>query len=1154
MADVDEMLKPLRAEQALASSPDSHIWLSASAGTGKTHVLTARVFRLLLNGVPPERIMCLTFTKAGAAEMANRVHERLAAWVRMDDGALFKDLEALGEPSGPEARAAARLLFARVLEATGGGLKIQTIHSFCTNLLGAFPLEAGLVPGFRPLDERGQAELARITLVELVVQAEEGGDDLLLESLAALSLRLGEADAERYLMRCAGKNAALAALPDDVTGWLLARLDLPDGDIDAVIADYCGDDSFDCEALRHIALANRDWGAATGLGHADAIAGWLAMEPTERGGAIANIRSVVLTKDGKLRAVPKKIAETDSHYADMAARVAEACQHLEALRDHVAYARTAAQGLHAGRAFARAYADAKRRKGSVDFDDLIGWTIGLLREGAMAEWIRYKLDQGIDHILVDEAQDTNRDQWRIVDALVEEYFQVDPGNGERPRTLFVVGDDKQAIFGFQGTSPDAFQLAKQGFEARALIADQAFHALPLSESFRSTPPVLDVVDALLENLGHEALGLEAPAPLHISARPFPGQVLLWRPTGRIAEEEEGADAGNDNDNDIVGEEDWHADHVRAHATAIARQVKAWMDAPLLLASRGRAAAPGDVMILVRSRSDLARLIVARLYEEGVPVAGIDRLRLQAPLAVRDLLAAVRFAVQPGDDLNLANLLVSPLIGWDQDRLMQAAIRPVGQGLWSYLRETQPDAALAPLRALLAAGDFTTPYRFLEAILSGPMRGRQALLARLGPEAGDAIDELLNAAIAFEQEDNPALQHFIDWFDRGEGEIKRDLGESGNAVRVMTVHGAKGLQAPIVILADATFNPDKQQRGQSVDWDCGDDLTLPILMPRKVERFGSIEDSVDGWKERETQEHWRLLYVAMTRAEEVLAIGGFLPPRAKGVAPEGSWHSCAARALGTLGAAAEPSAVWGTQHAWLGRRKDKAAKARADEQRPAAEIAMPGWLHMPAPQESRPPRPLAPSAAIEDELAYAPPSAQQREAAARGIALHALFERLPAVAPGQRRAAADRWLQRQAGMGDAEGRGAIIDQALRLIEDPRFAALFGEGSLAEAPIAGTVEGLVITGTIDRMLIERNRVLVVDFKTGLRVPGDAASLPRSHVRQMAAYAAALAVIFPGRGIEAGILYTAAPRLFMIDPAAIAANKPGLDANKDNLSAPY
>lgn len=1135
-------LKPLRAEQAAASAPEAHVWLSASAGTGKTHVLTARVFRLLLNGVPPERVLCLTFTKAGAAEMANRVHERLALWVRMEDWQLANDLEALGEPYGPDDREKARLLFARVLEATGGGLKIQTIHSFCQTLLGAFPLEAGLVPGFRPLDDRGQSELARSTLVEMILTAEESGDSTLLDALAALSVRLGEGDAERYLMRCAGALETLDTLGEDIEARLFTQLGLPTGDIDAVVEAACEDAAFDCESLRRLAAANAEWGTKTGLAHADAIAAWLAASPAQRAATLASIASVVLTGKGEPRAVSPKLAALDPSYADHAVRIADACLELDGLRTRVAYARIAVMGLHAGRVFARAYAEAKRRKGAVDFDDLIAWTIGLLREADMAEWIRYKLDQGIDHILVDEAQDTNRDQWRVVDALVEEFFAVEPEEGQKARTLFVVGDDKQAIFGFQGTSPDAFRRAKDGFLARAFIAEQQFSVLPLSESFRSTPPVLEVVDAVLEDLGPDAVGLAAPAPAHASARRFPGQVLLWKPTGGLTAEGEG-DAPTDSD--IAGDEDWYGDHVRAHATAIARQIRAWMNGGLMLGSQGRAATPGDVMVLVRSRSDLARLIVARLFEEGVAVAGIDRLRLQAPLAVRDLLAAVRFAVQPQDELNLANLLVSPLIGWDQDRLMAAAIRREKLDLWEHLRAHQPEADLAPLRALLAAADLVTPYGFLEMILSGPMQGRRALVSRMGAEAGDAIDELLNAAMAFEKDENPSLQHFIDWFDRGEGEIKRDLGESGDAVRVMTVHGSKGLQAPIVILADATFRPEQQQRDLAVDWRQEEGGDLPVIMPRKAERFGPVGDAVEGWAGREMQEHWRLLYVAMTRAEEVLAVGGALPPRAKGVAPETSWHSRIERSITRLGAEAEPCGHWGERRLWTGSRIDKPAEAkvRAADAVPVA-VERPLWLDAPAPVEARPPRPLAPSAPVDDMLPYAPPSESQRQAAAHGTALHALFERLPAVLPLQRRAVADRWLERQGGFGEAAERSAMIDQALAVIEDPALAALFGEDALAEAPVAATVGGIVVAGTIDRLLVEKDRVLLVDFKTGLRVPADAAAVPAGHVRQMAAYAAALEVIFPGRRIEAGLLYTAGPRLILLDPAALVPLKPGFD----------
>ncbi|MET0137264.1 MAG: 3'-5' exonuclease, partial [Sphingobium sp.] len=587
---------------------------------------------------------------------------------------------------------------------------------------------------------------------------------------------------------------------------------------------------------------------------------------------------------------------------------------------------------------------------------------------------------------------------------------------------------------------------------------------------------------------------------------------------------------------------------------IARQIKMWTsgDDPLMLESQGRAATPGDIMILVRSRSDLARLIVARLFEEEVPVAGIDRLRLQAPLAVRDLLAALRFAVQPNDDLNLANLLVSPLIGWDQDALMKGAMRPDKVGLWEHLRATQAEDALAPLRALLGAADFVTPYGFLERILTGPMRGRYALLARMGAEAGDAIDELLNAAMAFEKDENPSLQHFIDWFDRGEGEIKRDLGEGGDAVRVLTVHGAKGLQAPIVILADATFRPEQQQRDLAVDWqDEEDGAKLPIIMPRKAERFGSVGDAVEAWTVREMQEHWRLLYVAMTRAEEILAVGGALAPRARGVAPESSWHRRIERSLEGLGALPQPCGHWGEHRLWTGHRADKPAAARPAAERVSAEpLPQPDWLHSPAPVEARPPRPLSPSAQVEDMLPYAPPTKAQLNASQRGTALHALFERLPAVLPLQRRIVADRWLETQGGFADPVERAVMIDQALAVIDDPAFAALFGAQALAEAPIAATVNGMVIAGTIDRLLIEPDRILLVDFKTGLRVPPDVEAIPAGHLRQMAAYAAALAVIFPDRRIEAALLYTAGPRFLPLDPALLASLKPGLEAAKDIL----
>ncbi len=1125
-------LQPLAGAQAIAAAPDGHVWLSASAGTGKTHVLTARVFRLLLKGVRPENILCLTFTKAGAAEMADRIHDRLAAWVQMDDRALFRDLEALGEESGPEAREGARRLFAQVLESTGGGLRIQTIHSFCQQLLASFPLEAGLVPGFRPLEAREQAALARQALADLVLRAEAVGDDALIGAMQTLSLRLGEGGAEAFLMRCARRHDALKALPADVGPVLAAALELPDGDLDDYLTAQCSDDGFDLRVLHFIASANRQWGVASALKRCDAIAGWLALDPAARGAALGDLHGVWAKADGDLRSTAKGQAPQVDGYGDAIARMHDWCGRLAGLKVRAGYAALLEQALHAGRAYAAGYAQAKRLAGAVDFDDLIARAVALLVEDGMAEWIRYKLDQRIDHILVDEAQDTNVSQWQIVAAITAEFFAGEGAHGEDVRTLFTVGDFKQAIFGFQGTSPQNFAAAQLAFRGHADNAGQMFHDLSLDRSFRSTPAVLEVVDETIAVLTGERLGLAEGRVQHISANRFPGAVELWKPV--LPEIRD----------DIEGEESWAADHERALAIKIAKQIKGWIDSGLMLESKGRPVAPGDIMILVRRRSELARLIVARLYEEGVAVAGIDRLRLNNPLAVRDLLAALRFAVQPRDDLNLANLLVSPLIGWTQDELMVRVMDRRG-GLWEHLRRTLDEATLKPLVDLLAQADFSTPYRYLENLLSGPMDGRRKLIRRLGTQARDPIEELLNAALAFESDDRPSLQRFIDWFDRGEVEIVRDAAAQGDAVRLLTVHGAKGLQAPVVILADAALDPDAGNRADRLEWE-----GVPIIPPRKGERGGVFADIVTEAEKAEREEHWRLLYVALTRAEERLVIAGSLGPRAKGEFKPESWFGAVDAALTVLGAIWEEVPIWDERRHWRGREALPAKALQSEAAQAVRHLDEPGWLRLPAPVEARPPRPLAPSAPVEDDVPDPPPTPAMRRAAERGRWLHALFERLPAVEPGGRRAAAHRWLERHGGLDDAAARDEVIGHALAVIEAPAFAGLFAPDALAEAPVAAVVGEAVIAGTVDRLCVGDTVVQVVDFKTGRIAPRSIDEVPVAHIRQMAAYAAALAVIFPGRRIEAALLYTSGPRMIMLPDDMIARYKPGFATAQDNF----
>jgi len=1121
---------PLEGAQEAASDPLVHAALSASAGTGKTHVLTSRVLRLLLRGTPPSSILCLTFTKAGAAEMANRLGERLAHWVRLSEADLGLELKNLCEDYSPEMRVRARRLFAEVLDAPGGGLRIQTIHSFAQSLLASFPAEAGIPPGLRPIEGRAESELARRTLAAVLEVAEAGMDRQLIDDVSALSLRLGESGTERYLMDCAHAHEAMVALGEasSIEPRLLSMIGV-DGDPDAEIARRLSDEVLDIDLFERLTQANRSWSTATGSKIVANLTAFLDAPLNARLDMLPAVGAKLVTKEGvPCKSVAKQV-EAEPDYDSLVVAFARWLTDLKTLIRAIELSRIQAAGLRAGQAFARAYVHAKQAQGVSDFNDLIAWTRRLFMQPGMGEWVRYKLDQRTDHILVDEAQDTNADQWAIVDALAGEFFSGNPEAENRWRTLFMVGDYKQAIYSFQGTDPKEFEAFRTHIASKAALllenADAAgesarmFRDLSIDASFRSSPAVLDMVDALIDEIGFEAMGLSERPNRH---RPHhstrPGKVELWPPFD--------ADAGIDSEE---GEEGWIARPVRLYADALARQVKRWLAEAPVLATTGKPLSPGDILILVRSRTELASLIVARLYAQGVPVAGIDRLHLHKPLAVKDLLSTIAFAVQPLDDLNLAALLVSPLIGWTQDQLFDLAWNRGGK-LWPELakrREEQPHWAETHsiLSGWLAMADYVPPARFLETILSGPLEGRRKLLRRLGEAARDPIEELLASALAFEQEEIASLDRFLAWFGQGEVEVKRDPGAQPNAVRVMTVHGAKGLEAPLVVIADATHDPDKVGGPSSTM-----QLTvpgvgkIPIIRPRKDECAPVFRAVLEASKESGAQEHWRLAYVGLTRAAERLVIAGVKLNR--DVAE--SWHSKSAQAMTALGATVRETEDWGPALVWeSGGQVHSRSKGGKRELMP---LSMPAWLKAPAPPESRPPRPLAPSQIVEDAEAAPPPNAEMREAARRGTLLHALFERLPGVPVTERLELAQKWLSGQ-GITEA-ARQEIAGAACSVIGNPDYADLFGEASLAEAPITAILpDGRVIAGAVDRLCFGPEVVKVIDFKTGRHVPTDIENVPRSHRSQMEAYVQALQVIFPGRRVEASLLYTSGPQLIVL-----------------------
>ena len=1166
MSGGNGLVFPLMDNQLLAADPEDNVWLSASAGTGKTQVLSARVLRLLLReDVAPSQILCLTFTKAGAAEMANRINAVLARWVRLPETALFKELGFLGAPQDDTTRDRARSLFASVLDCPGGGLRIDTIHAFAQFLIGNFPEEANLAPGTRVMDDRSRELLAREVLSDLFEEAERTHDVRVLDGIELFTKRKDPAALHKWLMRAADAHEMWegpSAWQSPMAGRVRQTLGIPADADEAWASESLHPDLFPDDALAAMLPALDGWKAKTGQEAAAFIRQWLAWDLAHRIAGAGQFRKTILKADG----TPRKMDGAAKIEPDLPAwqeDIAEALTLYEDRRALLACAEIVTSALEIGRAFALKWEARKAREGLLDFGDLIRKAAALLGQSAAADWIRYKLDRHFDHILIDEAQDTNRSQWDIVDALIDDFFSGKGARGDKLRTIFTVGDYKQAIFGFQGTSPENFARAKERVFARIDAArtgirqsrinrrEPGWQDLDLGHSFRTADIVLGFVNRMIGMLGFAEFGLDKdPAP-HVGAQ-RPGLVTLWPPVAPDKAEAE------DEEDDEGENRDWLPRHDTLLAERIANQVQRWLtDDPFVLAKGTRRhAQAGDIMVLVRQRKELAAQIVAKLYARGVPVAGVDRLRLGAPLAVKDVLAALRFAAQPQDDLSLANLLASPLVGWSQDDILAYVPRPGKVRLWDHLKRSDapPDVAATAerLRDLLRRADYQTPQALIAWLLTGPWQGRARLVERLGAEANDPLDELINAAFAYEAEYWPSLSGFLAWFDAGTGDLKRDSDSASGQVRVMTVHGSKGLQAPIVILADATGAP-----GEAGDLALEDDplgqmgdrkRSVPLPPLGKDEKRGRIAEAEEAKKAALLQEHWRLLYVALTRAEEALFIAGSLNKNEakKGAPHADSWYA----RLAPLFEGEELSdPIWVWRKEW-GERAEPLVPEDANTEA-AVPPVLPRWVTTPIGPEPRPPRPLAPSSAGEDGGAAPPlPPEAARHAARRGSLIHTLLERLPDVAVADREAAARGWLQRQAGDLDIALRDELLASALAVLDHPQFAAIFSPQALAEVPLAATVEGVVVAGTVDRLLIEQTRITVVDFKTTRRPPSSADAIPVATLRQMAAYVAALEVIYPGREIRAGVLYTHAPVLFDLAPAMLAAHKNALQTTQQSL----
>ena len=1150
-ADVVAFPAPSDEAQRRAADPAASVWVAASAGTGKTKVLTDRVLALLLAGTPPQRILCLTFTKAAAAEMSTRVAATLGDWARAADDALAVALaHLLGRPADEDETRRARTLFARVLDAPGG-LNTLTIHAFCQSLLGRFPIEAGVAPHFQVMDERDAVEMLHAAREEILAAAGFGtGDGDLADALARVTAHVHETGFPDLMAALAAARGRLRRLIDPpgsiagATARLRRCLHLEDGDtVATVIAAASTDGAFDGEALLRAAGALGQ-GSDADQGRGDAIAAWLEADGATRQTTFETYAATFLTQ-----ASPPALRKT-LITKGAAARAPDAVDVLMAEGDRLrqalltcraALTAEATEGLLIiGGALLDAYERHKEQAARLDYDDLILRAGSLVESSAAAAWVLYKLDGGIDHILIDEAQDTNPDQWRVVAALADEFF-AGAGAHETVRSVFAVGDVKQSIYSFQGADPTAFGAMRDRFAGRVAASGGRWDEVPLTLSFRSTRAVLAAVDAVFaDDAARAGVTLdETPISHDAWRRAAAGLVEVW-PAIRATTRSDPTP--------------WKPPVERIAAAApstrlarlVADRIETMADGGEILESKGRPIRPGDIMVLVRRRGAFVDDLVRALKERGVEVAGVDRMVLADQMAVMDLIALGRFLLLPDDDLTLATVLKGPLYAFDDERLFDLAHdRP--DSLWRALREAAAaDADLAPvadeLTALLAAADFTPPFELFADIL-GARGGRRRLLARLGPDAEDPIAEFLDLALDYERSHAASLQGFLHWLEVGAVEVKRDL-EHGtrDAVRVLTVHGSKGLQAPVVFLPDTLQVP---RGGATLLWPETDDETILLWPPRRDAVEAVAEAERERLAGRRDEEHRRLLYVAMTRAEDRLYICGWHTQRTP---PDGCWYNLiraglagiaeAVPATGDLAEAAEAEPVL---------RLACPQDGPIDGDDPVVGDAgggaeLPEWTRRPAPAEVDPPRPLAPSRPDGEEPPVRSPfGADDGSRFKRGRLVHRLLQSLPDIPAARRRDAASAWLARPVHDLDADAVAAIVDETMAVLEAPELAPLFGPGSRAEVPFVGTVGAHVLSGQIDRLLVTATTVSIVDYKTNRPPPERIDDVAEVYLRQMAAYGAAMARVYPGRSVACHLLWTEAPRLMTLPDDILAAHAP-------------
>ena len=1137
-----EAAKAATALQRQAARPDHSVFVSANAGTGKTQVLTMRVLRLLLSRAPADTILCLTYTKAAAAEMRHRLNKELSKWAICNESDLLKALQALGIERPTQTQIdTARSLFAHILDHEDGPL-IETVHSFCQSVLQRFPIESGVAPQFDLISDHDRNMVLTECYYAALQEASAAPETREAKAFTSLA---AQSDDEEILKRLKGflgnrkhadKMAHDLAARQDFEAQLFKEAGLFDPADIAGLTDQTLD-SLAAQPLQEIAdmLAR---GGVNQQKRSVKIRNWLALDPSRQRAELDLLARVFLTDEGQPQ---KRLSDKqiDADYPDSVAMQMPVLELLSRYQTSIANALCFELTMaltDAGSALYRRFQQEKTARGVLDYDDLIFFTSQLLKQEEQMAWVRWKLDRGINHLLVDEAQDTSPDQWDLIRCLSTPFFEdvSDAPSDGRPaetRSFFAVGDFKQTIYRFQGVRPQIFADSRDYFQHRLEQVKRPFSEIDFTLSFRSSGAVLEFVNTLFKRDVHPGLGAERAKPHDVYHTHLAGLVELWPVI-------ESAPATPPPYLDLPELSDGDDGPVQ-QARRVAGHIKLLLEGAYQ-EQFGAVIAPQDILILLRKRDSFFALLRAELERAGIPVAGADRMALKNQIEILDLLALADVCLLPEDDLQLACVLKSPLIGLSEEALLELAARRQDNSLFDQLMrfDGATDSFGAALETLLDWRQLSQNlpvFEFFSTVLS--QGGRQAFHRRLGHAVDESLDAFLLRARDHGQNAQPGLSHFLHAFRQGNSEVKRDMDTAAaNEVRVMTIHGAKGLEAPIVYLPDMltgrTPSDSLVMTEEAVYWPAG---------KPESDYMANLKSQAKEIREEESD---RLLYVALTRARQALFISGW--SRKNSRVEKDSWYASLLATIQECSGAIEmEEGGWQLRSGVPEHRPKKAVPSAAG----LAEI--PEWYEKFLINEPIPARPLSPSDTGVRDQTIPFGTASRKEALLRGQFVHRLFEILPDL-PAADRWAATRRIADNMGLekADFDSPAAVtapqietlFEQVEAVMGLEELAPLFAKGALAEADITGLVGGLTIQGQIDRMAVLKDRIVIADFKTGLPPDSSADSasdtapeIPAAYLRQMALYGALAEQLYPDRTIECLLIWTQSVQVMKVPASA-------------------